>query len=151
MNDRRRANEESGWEVLRPLPARRATIIVWVLAVLAAASLIALDVGVLQHVAGLLAAALTIAIRRTIRDVTEVPEDELDERQVARRDNAYRVAYRTFTSMAALVALTLFVTTDASAIGYRMAGSHANAMFVLVLLAAIGLPAAVFGWTEAEV
>jgi hypothetical protein len=48
------------------------------------------------------------------------------------------------------VLLTLYVTSDSSRLAYDVQPAHINAVFMLVLFSALGLPSAVFGWTEKE-
>jgi hypothetical protein len=88
-------------------------------------------------------------LRMAVRSVADLPDEEIDERQVALRDRTYLIAYRILAVTVAWLVLAAYIVADASAT--RIVSSSvadwimSDAMFVVIPLVAF-LPSAVFAW-----
>jgi hypothetical protein len=147
--------------------ARRRLVVAWSAAVVATAvlPLVARLQGVLgpamvidgiglklvaDPIAGfVLASLIGWTLRTAVRRVADLPDEEIDERQVALRDRTYLIAYRLLAVTVAWLVLAAYIVGDASAT--RVVSSSvadwimADAMFVVIPLVAF-LPSAVLAW-----
>ncbi len=88
-------------------------------------------------------------LRTAVRRVPDLPDEDIDERQVALRDRTYLIAYRILAVTVAWLVLAAYIVGDASAT--RVVSSSvadwimADAMFVVIPLVAF-LPSAVLAW-----
>jgi hypothetical protein len=88
-------------------------------------------------------------LRTAVRRVADLPDEDIDERQVALRDRTYLVAYRILAVTVAWLVLGAYIVGDASAT--RLVSTSvadwimADAMFVVIPLVAF-LPSAVLAW-----
>ncbi len=96
-----------------------------------------------------LASAIGWVLRTAVRRVADLPDEEIDERQVALRDRTYLIAYRILAVTVAWLVLVAYIVGDASAT--RVVSSSvadwimADAMFVVIPLVAF-LPSSVLAW-----
>jgi len=149
------------------LRARRRLVIAWAAVVAAAAVLplvmrlqdvlgpaLVIDGVTLKLVADpigwfVLASAIGWILRTAVRRVADLPDEDIDERQVALRDRTYLVAYRILAVTVAWLMLAAYIVGDASAT--RVVSTSvadwimADAMFVVIPLVAF-LPSAVLAW-----
>lgn len=95
------------------------------------------------------AAALGWLIRTAVRRVADLPDEDIDERQIALRDRTYLIAYRIAGATVLWLMLAAYIVADATATQGVSAGVAAWLMsdlfFVLVTLI-IFLPSAVLAW-----
>jgi phosphate/sulfate permease len=95
------------------------------------------------------ASALGWILRTAVRRVADLPDEDIDERQVALRDRTYLVAYRVLSVSVAWLLLAAYIVTDASAT--RVVSSAvaewvmSDALFVIFPLV-LFLPSAVLAW-----
>jgi len=88
-------------------------------------------------------------LRTAVRRVADLPDEEIDERQVALRDRTYLIAYRILAVAVAWLVFAAYIVGDASAM--RVVSSSvadwimADAMFLIIPLVAF-LPSAVLAW-----
>lgn len=88
-------------------------------------------------------------LRTAVRRVADLPDEDIDERQVALRDRTYLVAYRVLSVSVAWLLLAAYIVTDASAT--RVVSSAvaewvmSDALFVIFPLV-LFLPSAVLAW-----
>lgn len=96
--------------------------------------------------AGIPALLIVVVLNLTTRVMADAPSRELDERMVATRNAAFRVAYHLFAvAIVALLVLLLAANGDDTISIERtevLAGSWA------IAVAALFLPSAVLAWTE---
>ncbi len=96
-----------------------------------------------------IASVIGWVLRTAVRRVPDLPDEEIDERQVALRDRTYLIAYRILAVMVAWLVLAAYIVGDASAT--RVVSSSvadwimADAMFLIIPLVAF-LPSAVLAW-----
>jgi hypothetical protein len=96
-----------------------------------------------------LASVIGWMLRTAVRRVADLPDEDIDERQVALRDRTYLIAYRILAVTFAWLALAAYIVGDASAT--RVVSSSvadwimADVMFVVIPLVAF-LPSAVLAW-----
>jgi hypothetical protein len=96
-----------------------------------------------------LASLLGWTLRTAVRRVADLPDEEIDERQVALRDRTYLIAYRILAVTVAWLVFAAYIVGDASAT--RVVSTSvadwimADAMFVVIPLVAF-LPSAVLAW-----
>lgn len=88
-------------------------------------------------------------IRTAVRRVADLPDESIDERQIALRDRTYLVAYRILSVTVAWLLLAAWIVADASAT--RVVSSSvahwvmSDALFVIIPLVTF-LPSAVMAW-----
>ncbi len=96
-----------------------------------------------------IASVIGWVLRTAVRRVPDLPDEEIDERQVALRDRTYLIAYRILSVTVAWLVLAAYIVGDASAT--RVVSSSvadwimADAMFLIIPLVAF-LPSAVLAW-----
>jgi hypothetical protein len=96
-----------------------------------------------------IASVIGWVLRTAVRRVPDLPDEEIDERQVALRDRTYLIAYRILAATFAWLVLAAYIVGDASAT--RVVSSSvadwimADAMFLIIPLVAF-LPSAVLAW-----
>ncbi len=96
-----------------------------------------------------IASVIGWVLRTAVRRVPDLPDEEIDERQVALRDRTYLIAYRILAVTFAWLVLAAYIVGDASAT--RVVSTSvadwimADAMFVVIPLVAF-LPSAVLAW-----
>jgi hypothetical protein len=86
------------------------------------------------------------ALRRSVRSRADLPDTDLDEREVAQRDRVYLHAYQGVATAALLILFTLTIHGDRSTLTYEELS--AATWFVLGL--ALGLPSAILAWTAPD-
>ena len=134
------------FEPLRTPWRRRALATVWVVLMITTVTLIvsggsALDVGLPALLVGSL-------LNVTMRNMADAPPDRLDERMVAARDHAFRVAYYGVALML-LAGLGAILALDRAPITIESQQLIATAW--CTALVAMFLPAAILAWTEESV
>lgn len=149
LADRRLHDTRFDW--LRSRERRRAFVAVWFVVVLAVALGALLDQPVLDVVGLIVAGLVTWLLRVVVRAIVDLPDEVLDERQVARRDSAYRLAYSALLSCVSLALVAMYVMADGQRPSYTVLPSHLNALFLATMLLGFGLPSAIFAWTETEI
>lgn len=101
----------------------------------------------------LVSLALGWLIRTAVRRVADLPDEDIDERQIALRDRTYLVAYRIVGATVLWLLLAGYIVADASATQGVSADVAAwimsDAFFVLASLV-IFLPSAVLAWYSAD-
>jgi hypothetical protein len=147
--------------------ARRWLVVAWSVAVVATAALplvmrlqevfgpaIVIDgIGlklVADPIAGFAVASMIgWTLRTAVRRVADLPDEDIDERQIALRDRTYLVAYRILAVTVAWFVLAAYIVGDASAT--RVVSTSvaewimSDAMFVVIPLVAF-LPSVVLAW-----
>lgn len=97
----------------------------------------------------LVALVLGWMLRTSIGRVSDLPDEHLDERQLALRDRTYVLAYRGLAVTVVWLLLAAWIVADASAtrvVSSSVAGwIMSDAMFVMIALA-LFLPSAVMAW-----
>lgn len=93
-----------------------------------------------------------LVIRHGFWVLANAPDQDLDERQVKARDNAYRIAYALFSSLAGLGVLYWYLATDAVKLRLWLptTTNELNAVFWGVWLLMVSLPTAVLAWIEPD-
>jgi hypothetical protein len=95
------------------------------------------------------AGALGWVVRTAVRRVADLPDEDIDERQIALRDRTYLVAYRILSVTIAWLLLAAYIVADASAT--RIVSSSvadwimSDALFFVITLF-VFLPSAVLAW-----
>ena len=97
----------------------------------------------------IVALALGWLIRTAVRRVADLPDEDIDERQIALRDRTYLIAYRIAAATVLWVLLAAYIVADAAATRVVSASVEAwlasDLFFVLVTLLFF-LPSAVLAW-----
>lgn len=97
----------------------------------------------------LVAGALGWVVRTAVRRVADLPDEDIDERQIALRDRTYLVAYRILATTVAWLLLAAWIVADASAT--RIVSSSvadwimSDALFFIITLMMF-LPSAILAW-----
>lgn len=136
---------------LRPLARRRAVIVTWSVLVVGAAVTVALAGPLVDLLAIAVAATATWLVRALVRTIADLPDEVLDERLVVRRDSGYRVAYQFLAGVTSLLLVVLYIVGDAARLDVTITPDHLSGALWLVILLAMGMPSAAFGWAEPEV
>lgn len=97
----------------------------------------------------LLAGALGWVLRTAVGRAADLPDEDIDERQIALRDRTYLVAYRIIGSTVLVLVLAAYIVADAAATRTVSASFAAwlmsDVFFLLAPLVAF-LPSAVLAW-----
>lgn len=97
----------------------------------------------------LIGSVLGLLIRTSVRSEADLPDEAIDERQIAWRDRSYLVAYRIASATVMSVLLAAYIVSDAVATRAVSAGVAAwlssDLFFILIVLLAF-LPSAVLAW-----
>ncbi len=97
----------------------------------------------------LVSGALGLLIRTTVRGEADLPDEDIDERQVARRDRSHLVAYRIASTTVISVLLTAYIVSDATAtqvVSANVADWLASDLFFSLIALLTFLPSAVLAW-----
>ena len=101
----------------------------------------------------LVAGALGWVVRTAVRRVADLPDEDIDERQIALRDRTYLVAYRILATTVAWLLLAALIVADASATRIVSASVAdwimSDALFFVIALLAF-LPSAVLAWYASD-
>jgi hypothetical protein len=84
---------DTRFDGVRTLGARRAVIATYGVLVVAIAGAMLLDNALLTIAGFVVGGTASWFLRSLVRAVPDMPDEVLDERQISRRDSAYRVAY----------------------------------------------------------
>lgn len=142
---------DTRWDWLRPIGRRRAVVVLWGISVVAGALLTAWDNALVTVLALIVGAAIVWVLRLVVRTVVDLPDEFLDERQVAVRDRVYRTAYSTLIALALVVLLAMYIAWDGERVAYEAQPSHINGVFYALLFGGLGLPSAIYAWTQRDV
>lgn len=94
--------------------------------------------------AGVLIAFLML--RKSVRLVSDAPDELLDERQIAIRNAAYAVAYRGLCTISLpYIALVLLIQPDGALFAHAMPGTWSSVLLSYLMCCA-SLPAMVLAW-----
>lgn len=97
----------------------------------------------------LVAGALGWVVRTAVRSVADLPDEDIDERQIALRDRTYLVAYRILATTVAWLLLAAWIVADASATRIVSASVAdwimSDALFFIITLI-LFLPSAILAW-----
>lgn len=122
-------------------------VIGWLVATIVIA--VAWPAGLIGYV-GLPAIAAWIAVfyflRRSVRAMADLPDEYLDERQVAVRDRVYLHAYRIFSLGVLLALFAMAVLVDRYGLTYE----SVSGMMWLAIGTSMGLPSAVLAWNTTD-
>jgi lysylphosphatidylglycerol synthetase-like protein (DUF2156 family) len=88
---------------------------------------------------------LYFALRKAVRQISEAPDELLDERQAAARDAAHTVAYRILAFVAVGAILLHAVFPHSTEAGEALFGARTHLLLAVVMGAAL-LPAMVLAW-----
>ncbi len=125
---------------------RRAVALVWCGLIVAMIVLIAIDARVIG--VGLPALFVGSLLNVTMRNMADAPADRLDERMVAVRDHAFRLAYYG-VGVAVVGGIAVTVGLDQGPV--TIDKQQLVAIGWCVALVAMALPAAILAWTEEAV
>ncbi|TVR85041.1 MAG: hypothetical protein EA416_17770 [Trueperaceae bacterium] len=131
---------------------RRRAIVVAALAVFAAVATAAwFDRSVALLAALAVATLVTIALRRVVRGLADLPDAFVDERIRAMRNQRYLSAYRILSASLVAVLIVLYIAADGQRIGWDIAARHIHALFWSVFWVSFTLPSMLLAWNETEI
>jgi len=85
-------------------------------------------------------------LRKSVRLVSDAPDELLDERQIAVRNAAYTVAYRALSAISfPYMALVLLIAPEGALSGYAIPGTWSSGLLAYLMCCA-SLPAMVLAW-----
>lgn len=147
----RELQDDPAFDRFRSPLARRILVIVTVGLLGALSVLVWHDEMLAAMLVGVAALAGGVSLRRVVRLTADAPDAALDERLIARRDAAYRLAYVVLATGTMLGLLALFIASDAQSIAFAVEARHLHGLFWLFTGMAALLPSAVLAWTEPEI
>ena len=108
------------------------------------------QIGLFISAGWLIVSFILLFISSSLWKLGNAPDEQVDERQVTIRNQAYRYAYMLVSTFIVVVLIYMSVATDK---GYWVPNSYTeyNAIFWGVFLLTITLPSSILGWTEEEV
>lgn len=144
-----RLQHDHRYDALRPLPRRRALVVVALGAIAALSGTLWLAGSAwLAALLWLVAVAGLVLLRRVVRETADLPDDALDERLVAVRDSAYRTAFATVAALCVAVLVPLWIAVDG--FDYTVTAGNLHALLWAVILTTLTLPSAILAWTERD-
>lgn len=90
-------------------------------------------------------------LRKVVRGMADLPDEFVDERIRAVRNEHYLYAYRLLSGGACLVVLLMFMAADARQLAWQVEARHLEALFWAVLLSSLMLPSMLLAWSQREV
>lgn len=81
-------------------------------------------------------------LRRAVASRADMPDHQLDEREIAQRDRVYLHAYQGFASAIAVLLFAMSLAADRAALGY----DDLSAAMWFALGLGLGLPSAILAW-----
>jgi hypothetical protein len=148
----RRLQHDHRFDRFRSLRMRRALVVAGYGLALVAALLTWLDsavlFGTLPYLILLAGLGVYAVLSRTVRGTTAAPDEALDERLLALRDAAARVAYQRWGVLAVGAVFLLMLAVGR---GFEVEAHHLEALFLGLALTGALTPSAVLAWREGEV
>ena len=97
---------------------------------------------------GLIAAALVLytLLRKAVRQISDAPDELLDERQIAVRDAAHTVAYRVLALVGSVALVLHLVLRHPHGSPAALAGADGTMLLIAFVMSAAFLPAMVLAW-----
>lgn len=89
-------------------------------------------------------------LKWAVRGMADLPEELIDERMNAVRNQRYRMAYAGLSSLAVVILLAMWIAADAGRIAWQPRAHHLEAVFWAFMFTAICLPSMLVAWTEPE-
>jgi hypothetical protein len=149
--DARRAQTDTSLDALRT-PGRRRLVVLVCLALIAVAVATAWGGSAVWTLVALAPAIGAVwLVRRLVRLMADLPDDLVDERVRAVRNQRYVEAYRLLSAITVAVLLVVFIGADAVRIDWVLEARHVHAMFWLVMLMSFALPSMLLAWSEREI
>ena len=146
-----RLQRDTRLDAWRTLPRRR-LLVVAMLAVLAAIVTLAwLDLGVPMLIALALALSVFLFLRRVVRGMADLPDELVDERVRAVRNERYRVAFQAVSGVTAFLLLAGYIAADSSRLAWQPEARHLHAGFWWLIVSSLALPTMLVAWNEREV
>jgi hypothetical protein len=93
-----------------------------------------------------LGVVLYFQLRKAVRLVSEAPDELLDERQIALRNAAHTVAYRTLLTLSVVYAVIVVAVTPGGVLHAQVVGGFWTGLAWSYLLCGASLPAMVLAW-----
>jgi hypothetical protein len=100
----------------------------------------------LEVLLALTGVVLYLQLRKAVRMVSDAPNELLDERQIALRDAAYTVAYRTLVTLSVAYGLFLIAIAPGGVLHAQVGDGFWTGLAWSFLLCASSLPAMVLAW-----
>lgn len=145
--------DEHGYRLLRSRPVRRALVIGLATVCMVLPTLGLTPAGSLRSVLCLVlmltGIALGVMLRRSLRVIADAPDDLLDERQLAVRNDAYVRAYRILGTITAVGLVCTMVAFDVLQVtgGFDLFQRHFGIVASYLVLV-MALPSMVIAWCE---
>lgn len=101
----------------------------------------------------LVSLALGWVVRTAVRRVADLPDEDIDERQIALRDRTYLVAYRIVGATVPTIGAFGYIVADASStqgISADVAAWIMSDLFFVLVALLLFLPSAVLAWYSAD-
>jgi hypothetical protein len=149
--DAHRARTDTSLDALRSPGRRRIAALASLALILVAAAVAWSGSAVWTLVALVPAVGGVWLVRRLVRLMADLPDDLVDERVRAVRNERYVEAYRILSAVTVVILLVSYIGTDASRLAWQLEARHLHAMFWLVLLLSFALPSILLAWSEREV
>ncbi len=90
-------------------------------------------------------------LRKVVRGMADLPDDFIDERIQAVRNEHYLYAYRILCGVLCLVLIAFYMAADARQIQWQPGANHLHALFWGTLLSSAMLPSMLLAWTQREI
>ena len=149
--DAHRARTDTSLDALRSPGRRRLAALACLALILVAVAAAWSDSAIWTVVALVPAWGGVWLVRRLVRLMADLPDELIDERVRAVRNERYLEAYRILSVVTIVVLLVGYIGTDAPRIGWALEARHVHAMFWLVLFLSLALPSILLAWSEREV
>ena len=90
-------------------------------------------------------------LRKVVRGMADLPDEFVDERMRAVRNEHYLYAYRILSALMLVVVLAMYMASDAGRLDWQPETAHVHALFWGLLLVSGMLPSMLLAWSQREV
>lgn len=143
--------DDPRYDAWRSQGRRRVLVIGAVASILATVAACLHDDPLIVLLAIVVSAGCWWLLRKAVRGFADLPDEFIDERIRAVRNEHYLYAYRILSALTLVVVLAMYMAADGSRLAWQPGAHHVHALFWAVLLASAMLPSMLLAWSQREV
>jgi len=152
-DEARRSLDDERYDWIRPLGRRRALVVAGALMILGYAVGMFAGWPVLTLASLLAYIGVLFLLRMAVRAITDLPDEVVDERMRQVRGGIYRHAYIGTMALVSVGIAVFIVNQITTKLGWTgtMTGEHMHELMFVIFFFAMGLPSALYAWSEREI
>jgi hypothetical protein len=142
--------DDPRYEAWRSQGRRRKLVVGAALSILATVAACIHDNPVVVLLAIVVSAGCWWLLRKAVRGIADLPDEFVDERIRAVRNEHYLYAYRILSALVMTAVLVMYMAADGSRLAWQPGANHMHALFWAVLLSSAMLPSMLLAWSQRE-